>query len=312
MAPTAHARAARAGRRGRALIGPRRGARHTGAVDTPNLFTMLSAYRPGDGSSPFEDYCANGLAYLLATGREPLGALFAEAAGAPGASVAGASVRPLTGGAAIADLALTFADGRRALVEVALAPETPPERPPAPRDEQGRAPAAVSVAPDAAGDGAVGWRAIADALAGAPDAAGREFAEFVRRDVLGLEAVDLDDALHTNRLYALGGAALRERFGAGARYESSASVPVGGRLRYLGTTFARDGGELDCWIGLVNEALPLSEHYHLMLGSRRAPLAEAAGQPRATGNWRWEHWTGLGRIVRPVAPRDYAALLARL
>lgn len=167
MAAPAHARAARAGRCGRALIGPRRGARHTGAVDAPNLFTMLSAYRPGGGSSPFEDYCANGLAYLLATGREPLGALFAGAAGAPGARVADASVRPVTGGAAIADLALTFADGRRALVEVAVAPETPPERPPAPRDERGRAPAALSVAPDAAGDGAVGWRAIADALADA-------------------------------------------------------------------------------------------------------------------------------------------------
>lgn len=312
MAAPAHARAARAGRGRRALIGPRPAAGHTGAVDAPNLFTMLSSYRPGDGSSPFEDYCANGLAYLLATGREPLGALFAGAAGAPGARIVDAAVRPLAGGAAIADLALAFAGGRRALVEVAVAPETPPERPPAPRDERGRAPAAVSVAPDAAGGAAVAWRAIADALAAAPDATSREFAEFVRRDVLGLEPVDLDDALHTNRLYALGGAALRERFGAGARYENSASVPVGGRVRYLGTTFARDGGALDCWIGMVNEALPLSEHYHLMLGSRRVPLAEAAGQPRATGNWRWEHWTGLGRIVRPVAPPDYAALLARM
>ncbi len=281
-------------------------------MDGANLFTMLSAHRPGAGSSPFEDYCANGLAYLLATGREPLVALFAEAAGAPGARVADAAVHPATGGAAIADLALAFADGRRALVEIAVAPGEPPERPPAPRDGQGRTPAVVSVAPDAGGAGAVGWREIADALAAAPDALGREFAEFVRRDVLGLEAVDLDDALHTNRLFALGGAALRERFGADARYENSASVPVGGRYRYLGTTFAPDGGEADCWIGIVNEALPLREHYHLMLGSRRAPLAEAAGQPRATGNWRWEHWTGLGRIVRPVGPRDYAALLARM
>ena len=102
-------------------------------MDGANLFTMLSAHRPGAGASPFEDYCANGLAYLLATGREPLGALFAEAADAPGARVADAAVHPVTGGAAIADLALTFAGGRRALVEIAVAPGPSPGRPPAPR-----------------------------------------------------------------------------------------------------------------------------------------------------------------------------------
>ena len=122
----------------------------------------------------------------------------------------------------------------------------------------------------------------------------------MRRDVLGLEAVGLDDAVHTNRLYALGGAALRERFGGKVRYENSSSTPVQGRYRYLGTTFAPDAGELRYWIGLVNESLPLSEHYHLMLASKTAPLQESAGQPRATGNWRWEHWSGMGRVVRPA------------
>ena len=66
---------------------------------------------------------------------------------------------------------------------------------------------------DGSGPGTVTWNAIADVLADDRDDLAREFAEFVRRDVLGLEAVGLDDALHTNRLYALGGAALRERFG---------------------------------------------------------------------------------------------------
>ena len=122
----------------------------------------------------------------------------------------------------------------------------------------------------------------------------------------------LDDAVRTNRLYALGGAALRERFGGSVRYENSSSPPVEGRYRYLGTTFAPDGGDLHYWIGIVNEALPLSEHYHLMLASKSEPLVEPAGQPRVTGDWKWEQWTGLGRVVRPVGPLEYAALLGRM
>ena len=265
---------------------------------------MLSAYRPGASASPFEDYCTNGLAYLLATGREGLGALFAEAAGARGA-VTDVTVQPGPD-APLADLGITFADGREALVEVEVVPADAVERPDAGRD------AARLTVGFGGGPGAVAWNAVADAIADGPDGLAREFAEFVRRDVLGLEAVGLDDALHTNRLYALGGAALRERFGPAARYENSSSPPVQGRYRYLGTTFAPDGGDLRCWMGLVNESLPLSEHYHLMLASKASPLEEEAGQPRATGNWRWPHWTGMGRVVRPVGLGEYGALLARL
>ena len=105
---------------------------------------------------------------------------------------------------------------------------------------------------------------------------------------------------------------LRERFGNRVRYENSSSTPVQGRYRYLGTTFAPEGGELHYWIGLVNESLPLSEHYHLMLASKIAPLQEPAGQPRATGNWRWEHWSGMGRVVRPLGLREYGPLLGRM
>ena len=268
---------------------------------------MLSAYRPGASASPFEDYCTNGLAYLLATGREALGALFAEAAGARGA-VTDVTVQPGPD-APLADLAVTFADGREALVEVEVAPADAVERP-----DAGREGARLTVGFGGGGREALTWDAIADALADGPggDGLAREFAEFVRRDVLGLEAAGLDDALHTNRLYALGGAALRERFGPAARYENSSSPPIQGRYRYLGTTFAPDGGELRYWIGLVNESLPLSEHYHLMLASKTAPLEEPAGQPRATGNWRWAYWTGTGRVVRPVGAGEYRALLARL
>ena len=273
-------------------------------MDGANLFTMLSAYRPGAGTSPFEDYCTNGLAYLLATACEPLAALFAEAAGARGAGVTDVTVQP-GAGTAVADLGITFANGREALVEIEVAPGEAAERP----DASG---ARLRVGFDGAEAGAVTWDAIAGAVADDGDGLAREFGEFVRRDVLGLGEVGLDDALHTNRLYALGGAALRERFGAGVRYENSSSTPVQGRFRYLGTTFAPDGGELRYWIGLVNESLPLSEHYHLMLASKAGPLVEPAGQPRATGNWRWEHWSGMGRVVRPVGLAEYGSLLGRM
>lgn len=274
-------------------------------MDGANLFTMLSAYRPGASASPFEDYCTNGLAYVLAQDHERLSALFAEAAGAQGA-VTNVTVQP--GAAApLADLGVTFADGREALVEIEVAPGDAVERP-----DGGEGGARLQVGFNGGQPGAITWDAIAKALAGGADSLGREFAQFVRRDVLGLEAVGIDDALHTNRLYALGGAALRERFGGDVRYENSSSTPVRGRYRYLGTTFAPDGGELRYWIGLVNEALPLSEHYHLMLASKTAPLGEPAGQPRATGNWRWEYWSGMGRVVRPVGQGEYGGLLGRM
>ena len=267
---------------------------------------MLSAYRPGAGTSPFEDYCTNGLAYLLGAGCEPLARLFAGAAGAKGAGVTDVTVQPGPD-APIADLGITFADRQEALVEIEVAPTAAVERPLLAGN-----PTRLRVGFYEAGADTITWDAIAESVADDGDGLAREFGEFVRRDVLGLGEVGLDDALHTNRLYALGGAALRERFGAGVRYENSSSTPVQGRFRYLGTTFAPDDGELRYWIGLVNESLPLSEHYHLMLASKTAPLVEPAGQPRATGNWRWEHWSGMGRVVRPVGLADYGALLGRM
>ena len=69
----AAARAGAAGAGGCGLTGRRGVGGHTEGVDGANLFTMLSAYRPGASTSPFEDYCTNGLAYLLGAGREALG-----------------------------------------------------------------------------------------------------------------------------------------------------------------------------------------------------------------------------------------------
>ncbi|HCU99951.1 MAG TPA: hypothetical protein DGL25_02015 [Dehalococcoidia bacterium] len=275
------------------------------SMETPNLFTMLSAYRPAANTSPFEDYCTNGLAYLLATGCTTLGTLFAEAAGAEG-TVVNVKVQP-GNNAPVADLEMTFQDGSETLVEVETAYGETVHRP----EPRGIA-KHLRVGFNQSGPDSITWDVIAEKLAIDPNELARQFADFLRQDVLGLEVVNLDDALHTNRLYALGGAALRKHFGTATRYENSSSPPVQGRYRYMGTTFSPDGGELDYWIGLVNESLPLSEHYHLMLASKITPLRELAGQPRATGNWRWEYWSGIGRVVRPVGLSEYGALLDRI
>jgi hypothetical protein len=157
------------------------------------------------------------------------------------------------------------------------------------------------------------WLQVVEALEDDPDPLVQQYVEFVLRDVLGLGDVSLDQAITTNRLSALGAAAVRKVFGDRAVYQNSASRPLGGKYRYLGTTFALDGGPMEYWIGIVNEQVPLSEHYHLMLASKSAALREPVAQPRATGDWKeWPHWTGLGRVVRPVSIENYERLLTRM
>lgn len=280
---------------------------------------MLSAYRPGSPATPFENYCTSGLAYFLSIGHRMLGSLFGQAAGAYGETLAIAEVQPNLGPAGIPDLVLTFEGGQRAIVEVQVEPGADVSHLPALEDvaREWSTPCALLVLTLPGQDVPAGWQAIswldvAEALDGDPDPMARQYSEFVLRDILGLGAVPLDQALATNRLYALGGAALRRRFGDRARYVNSASRPLTGRYRYLGTTFALDGGDMDYWVGLVNETVPLSEHYHLMLASKSTALELPGNQPRATGDWRWGHWTGLGRVVRPVTIEAYDELLSRL
>jgi hypothetical protein len=288
-------------------------------MEQTNLFTMLSAFRPGSAATPFENYCTSGLAYFLDRRQRMLTALFAEAAGASGEALALVEVQPQLAGVGVADLVLTFEGGARAVVEVQVEPGA---------DER-LLPALVESAEGWIERGAfivlglperpetppwrpLSWLQVVEALEDDPDALAQQFSEFVLRDILGLGEVPLDDALATNRLYALGGASVRRRFGRRGRYTNSASRPLGGKYRYLGTTFGVDDGEMEYWIGLVNEGVPLTDHYYLMLASRSAPLAEPVAQPRATGDWKWAHWTGLGRVVRPITPRAYDELLSRL
>ncbi len=288
-------------------------------MDESNLFTMLSSYRPGSAASPFENYCTSGLAYFLRRGHRMLGALFARAAGADGEPLALAELQATLGGAGMADLVLTFEGGRRAIVEVQVEAGADESTLPVMVTE-GQSwierPAFILLGLPGAEPPApwvpISWLQVVEALEDDPDPIAQDFVRFVLRDVLGLGDVPLDQAVATNRLYALGGAALRRRFGDRVRYVNSASRPIAGRYRYLGTTFALDGGEMQYWVGIVNEALPLTEHYHLMMASKEAPLLTPVEHPRATGDWKWGHWTGVGRVVRPITAEVYEHLLARL
>ncbi len=279
---------------------------------------MLSAFQPGSAATPFENYCTSGLAYFLGQKQRMLVALFAQAAGATGEDLAIVEVQPRVANSGFADLLLTFEGGTRALVEVQV--ETGADESALPALEEAAAawlgqPAFVILG---LRDGAtppwrsLTWLQVVEALEDDPDPLARQFAEFVLRDILGVGPVPLDQAIVTNRLYALGAAAVRRKFGASARYVNSSSRPLAGNYRYLGTTFSVDGGDMDCWVGLVNETVPLGEHYHLMLASKERPLAHSTAHPRATGDWKWNHWTGLGRVVRPLTGEVYDEILGRL
>jgi len=284
-----------------------------------NLFTMLSAYRPGSPATPFENYCTTGLAYFLSRGQRMLTALFAQAAGVHNEPLAMVEVQPRLADAGIADLLLTFEGGTHVLVEVRVEP-TGDERSLAAfealaHEWTGR-PALVmlglGIADPPASWQPITWLQVVEALEDDPDPMAQQYTEFVLRDILGLGEVPLDHAVTTNRLYALGGAAVRRRFGKDVRYVNSASRPTSGRYRYLGTTFAPDGSDMNYWVGIVNEAVPLTEHYHLMLASKEAPVTEPSDHPRATGDWKWSHWTGTGRVVRAITAESYDELLDRL
>lgn len=284
-----------------------------------NLFTRLSAYRPGSPATPFETYCTGALAHMLETGTRSLGKLLANAAGASTGDIAQVEVQSRVGDAGIADMLVTFEDGHQALVEVQVEPGADESLLPAFAEAAESWDAATGLVIIGLHDKGtpegwfpLQWLDVAAAVEDDDDPLVRQFAEFVRRDILGLGDVGLDIAIETNRLYALGGGAVQRAFGPPARWVNGTSRPVGGQYRYLGTIFAPDGGDMDFWIGIVNETVPLGEHYHLMLASKTTPLAEPADQPRATGDWNWPYWTGLGRVVRPVGMDDYAELLSRI
>ncbi len=281
---------------------------------------MLSAYRPGVPASPFENYCTTGLAYFLQRGHRMLSAMFAHRAGLPAEPLALAEIQPRIGDVGYADLVLTYEGGGRILLEVQVE---------AGADER-QLPAFVGAVNEWSGEVrflllglrgdvaptpwvGMSWLEVVEALEDDPDPLVKDYVDFVLKDVLGTGDVSLDQAITTNRLSALGAAAVRRRYGDRALYQNSASRPLAGKYRYLGTTFALDGGQMEYWIGIVNESVPLSDHYHLMLATKEHPLKDPVAQPRATGDWKeWKYWTGLGRVVRPITIEGYEKLLDRL
>ncbi len=283
-----------------------------------NLFTMLSAYRQGSAATPFENYCTSALAYFLKRGHRMLQALISHAAGAGTEELVLVEVQPRLAEAGVADLLLTYEGGKRVLIEVQVESGADESLLPgleAVARQWSESPAFVMLGLRAenvpAPWTAVTWNEVLEALDGDPDPVAHEFSEFVLRDILGLGEVPLEEALSTNRLYALGGGAIRRFLGEDARYINSASRPLHGQYRYLGTTFALNGTDMTYWIGVVNETVPLGEHYHLMLASKERPLLFETDQPRATGDWKWPNWTGMGRVVRPITPAMYEGLLER-
>ena len=49
-----------------------------------------------------------------------------------------------------------------------------------------------------------------------------------------------------------------------------------------------------------------------MFASKLKAVERPGDHPRATGDWKWAHWTGAGRVVRPVTLDAYDHLLSRL
>ena len=276
-----------------------------------NIFTSLSTYHPKPPATPFEVYCLRGLTHLVEDRSEAL----AELLGLGTAAVAG-EVQAAVGPGLYADTVFSAGGESLALLETAVEAPTAPERLDMLAKVDGFPGARVYVglgedAPD--GWSTVSWATVADALAQAKDPVERQFAEFIRRDILGLGPATLHDATGSNRFFAMGSAVVRDRFGLTATYENGASPPIGGEFRYLGTMFAPDGADQkSCWIGLVNETVPLGGGYRLMMASRDTPISSRHDAPRDASDWNWNHWTDMGPVSGEITRHDMAAVLDRL
>ena len=158
----------------------------------------------------------------------------------------------------------------------------------------------------------VTWEQIGETLGTSSEKLALEFGNFIQTDILGHGSVTVQQALKTNKLYALGGAVIREKYGVNTEYLNSASQAIQGEFRYLGTTFSGNTPDLQFWIGIVNQTLPLSSHYQLILASKNTEVQNPVDKPRVTDNWGWKGWTGLGEITTSLEHSHYKDLLERL
>jgi len=279
-----------------------------------NIFEALSSFQAGLGTDPFENYCVSALAYLLETKEAQLTELLTSAAGCFG--TVQATHCQATVDEQIVNLMVELNNNKRLLIKIntqtnnnieertklqtittdngvllwiSLRGDTPPNN-------------WVSVT----------WEQIGEALEKSSEKISLEFANFIKTDILGHGSVTIQQALKTNKLYALGGAVVREKYGVGTKYLNSASQAIHGEFRYLGTTFSGNTPDLQFWIGIVNQTLPLSSYYQLMLASKNSGVQNPVDKPRVTDNWSWKGWTGLGEITTSLDHSHYEDLLERL
>ena len=271
-----------------------------------NIFTSLSTYHPKPPATPFEVYCLRGLTHLAETGSGVVAKLLGL--GQDTIGTVQAEVAP----SLYADAVFEAQTGERAILETAV--EVPTSR------ERMKQLSTLDGAHLYVGLGelvprdwtAVSWETIADELAASADAVEHQFSEFIRRDILGAGPADLNDATGSNRLYAMGSAVVRARFGTDATYENSAAPPIDGEFRYLGTTFAPGGGSKNCWLGIVNETVPLGGAYRLMMASKDSAISSRHQTPRATADWNWEFWTDMGPVEFEITREHMTELVGRL
>jgi hypothetical protein len=280
-----------------------------------NIFEGLSSFQAGLGSDPFENYCASALAYLLQIEQSQLTKLLTSAAGCSD------TIKTTHSQSIVSDqlidllieldnnerilvkintqignmleeeklLQKNFVDNRTHWLRIGIGTNETPSKWPS-----------------------LTWEQIAKTLKNTPGKLAEEFASFVETDILGYGSVTLQQARRTNKLYALAGASIRTRYGMKTQYLNSASQAVNGEYRYLGTTFSGNTADLQFWIGIVNQTLPLSSQYQLMLASKKTDVINPIKKPRVTDNWSWKSWTGLGEVKDPIETKHYEELLNRL
>ena len=279
-----------------------------------NIFEALSSFQAGLGTDPFENYCVSALAYLLETKQPQLTELLTSEA-------EGFSTIEATHSQAIVDdqivsLLVELANNKRLFIKINTQPNNNLEE--RKKLQTIKADNAVLLWISFKGDTppsnwvSVTWEQIVETLGKSSEKLALEFRNFVQTDILGHGSVTVQQALKTNKLYALGGAVIREKYGVSTEYLNSASQAIQGEFRYLGTTFSGNTPDLQFWIGIVNQTLPLSSRYQLILASKNSEVQNPVDKPRVTDNWNWKGWTGLGEITNSLEHSHYKDLLERL
>lgn len=279
-----------------------------------NIFEALSSFQAGIGTDPFENYCVSALAYLLETKQSQLTELLTSVAECFG-TVKETHCQVLVDDQIIS-LLVELTNNKRLFIKINTQTNNNIEE--RTKLQTLNADNAVLLWISFKGDTppsnwvSVTWEQIRETLGTSSEKLALEFGNFIQTDILGHGSVTVQQALKTNKLYALGGAVIRAKYGVNTEYLNSASQAIQGEFRYLGTTFSGNTPDLQFWIGIVNQTLPLSSHYQLILASKNTEVRNPVDKPRVTDNWDWKGWTGLGEITTSLEHSHYKDLLERL